>query len=73
MYFPIFRSGTKYSGLACVLSILLDRMEEESCVIVPLVVGSIKSVEPEIIPNLEQYRCLYQVIQKYIERYHSWL
>ncbi|CAL1534170.1 unnamed protein product [Lymnaea stagnalis] len=59
------RDGAKYSGLVCVLSLLLDRMEHDSCLTVPLVVGMIKTIRPEVIPNLDQYRVLYDVLGRY--------
>ncbi|CAL1534175.1 unnamed protein product [Lymnaea stagnalis] len=58
-------NGAKYSGLACVLSLLLDRMEHDSCLTVPLVVGTVKTIRPEVIPNLDQYRVLYDVLGTY--------
>ncbi|CAL1534187.1 unnamed protein product [Lymnaea stagnalis] len=59
------RNGAKYSGLASVLSLLLDRMEHDSCLTVPLVVGTIKTIRPEVISTVDQYRVLYQVLQRY--------
>ncbi|KAK0065014.1 receptor-type tyrosine-protein phosphatase T, partial [Biomphalaria pfeifferi] len=61
----ICRNGATYSGLACVLSLLLDRIDHDACITVPLVVGSIKSVRPEVIPTLEQYKILHDIIEKY--------
>ncbi|KAI8773564.1 receptor-type tyrosine-protein phosphatase T [Biomphalaria glabrata] len=61
----ICRNGATYSGLACVLSLLLDRIDHDACITVPLVVGSIKSVRPEVIPTLEQYKLLHDIIEKY--------
>ncbi|CAL1534171.1 unnamed protein product [Lymnaea stagnalis] len=58
-------NGAKYSGLACVLSLLLDRMEHDSCITVPLVVGTVKTIRPEVIPNLDHYRVLYDVLGRY--------
>ncbi|CAL1541406.1 unnamed protein product [Lymnaea stagnalis] len=58
------RNGARYSGLACVLSLLVDRMEHDSCLTVPLVVGSVKSIRPEVIPTVDQYRVLYDVLQR---------
>ncbi|XP_059168918.1 receptor-type tyrosine-protein phosphatase epsilon-like [Physella acuta] len=61
------RNGADYSGLACVLSLLLDRMDHDQSLTVPLVVGAIKCIRPQVIPSLDQYRCLYEVLQRYIE------
>ncbi|XP_059168909.1 receptor-type tyrosine-protein phosphatase alpha-like [Physella acuta] len=61
------RNGAEYSGLACVLSLLLDRMDHDQSLTVPLVVGAIKCIRPQVIPSLNQYRCLYQVLQRYNE------
>ncbi|XP_059173393.1 receptor-type tyrosine-protein phosphatase alpha-like [Physella acuta] len=61
------RNGAEYSGLACVLSLLLDRMDHDQSLTVPLVVGAIKCIRPQVIPSLDQYRCLYQVLQRYSE------
>ncbi|CAL1546513.1 unnamed protein product, partial [Lymnaea stagnalis] len=62
------RDGYTYSGHACVLTLLLDRMDNDLCLTVPLVVGAVKSIRPEVIPTLEQYRSLYLVLQAYNER-----
>ncbi|KAH9494749.1 hypothetical protein Btru_017787 [Bulinus truncatus] len=61
------RDGASLSGLACVLSLLLDRMDHDSCLTVPLVVGSIKSIRPEVIPTFEQYKMLYEALNRYNE------
>ncbi|XP_059168922.1 receptor-type tyrosine-protein phosphatase gamma-like [Physella acuta] len=61
------RNGAEYSGLACVLSLLLDRMDHDQSLTVPLVVGAIKCIRPQVIPSLDQYRCLYQVLKRYNE------
>ncbi|RUS89568.1 hypothetical protein EGW08_002686, partial [Elysia chlorotica] len=57
------RTGADQSGLMCVQSILLDRMEADQRLTVPLVVGSVKAIRPQIIPTLEQYECLYRVLR----------
>ncbi|XP_059173384.1 receptor-type tyrosine-protein phosphatase epsilon-like [Physella acuta] len=61
------RNGAEYSGLACVLSLLLDRMDHDQSLTVPLVVGAIKCIRPQVIPSLEQYRCLYKVLERHNE------
>ncbi|XP_059173381.1 uncharacterized protein LOC131953936 [Physella acuta] len=61
------RNGAEYSGLACVLSLLLDRMDHDQSLTVPLVVGAIKCIRSQVIPSMDQYRCLYQVLQRYNE------
>ncbi|KAH9494725.1 Receptor-type tyrosine-protein phosphatase zeta, partial [Bulinus truncatus] len=61
------RNGAEFSGFACTLSLLIDRMDFDSCLTVPLVVGAIKTVRPEVIPTLDQYRTLYHVLEKYVE------
>ncbi|XP_059176846.1 uncharacterized protein LOC131956428 [Physella acuta] len=59
--------GAEWSGLASVLTLLLDRMDHDQRLTVPLVVGAIKSVRPEVISSLSQYEVLY----KGLERYHE--
>ncbi|XP_059168921.1 receptor-type tyrosine-protein phosphatase gamma-like [Physella acuta] len=59
------RNGAEFSGLACVLSLLLDRMDHDQSLTVPLVVGAIKCIRPQVIPSLEQYYCLYEVLLRY--------
>ncbi|CAL1532181.1 unnamed protein product, partial [Lymnaea stagnalis] len=66
------RDGAKYSGLACVLTLLLDRMDNDLRLTVPLVVGAIKSIRPQVIPTLDQYRILYQVLHRYTESTSSY-
>ncbi|XP_059169926.1 uncharacterized protein LOC131951611 [Physella acuta] len=46
------RDGAGLCGLACVLGQLLDRADHDQRVCVPLVVGSLKCVRPEIIPSV---------------------
>ncbi|GFR91579.1 receptor-type tyrosine-protein phosphatase mu [Elysia marginata] len=57
------RNGADQSGLMCVQSILLDRLESDQCLTVPLVVGTIKAIRPQVIPTVEQYKCLYHVLK----------
>lgn len=57
------RNGADRSGLVCVQSILLDRLETDQCMAVPYVVGTIKAIRPQVIPTVEQYKCLYQVLR----------
>ncbi|KAK3735473.1 hypothetical protein RRG08_018247 [Elysia crispata] len=57
------RNGADNSGLMCVHSILLDRLEADQCLTVPLVVGSIKAIRPQVIPTYDQYKCLYSVLK----------
>ncbi|CAL1544879.1 unnamed protein product [Lymnaea stagnalis] len=61
------RNGATYSGLACVLTLLLDRMDNDHRLTVPLVVGAIKTIRPQVIPTVEQYKVLYQVLHRYNE------
>ncbi|KAH9487869.1 hypothetical protein Btru_067840 [Bulinus truncatus] len=61
------RNGALYSGLSCVLSLLLDRVDCDSYITVPLVVGSVKSVRLEVIPTYEQYRLLYRILEQYAQ------
>ncbi|CAL1536346.1 unnamed protein product, partial [Lymnaea stagnalis] len=60
------RDGARYSGLASVLINLLDRLDNSLYLNVPLVVGSIKSIRPQVIPTLDQYRTLHQVLKMYV-------
>ncbi|KAH9496276.1 hypothetical protein Btru_017969, partial [Bulinus truncatus] len=61
------RNGADLSGLACVLSLLLDRMDHDHHITVPLVVGAVKNVRPQIIPTLDQYKTLYNLLKQYSE------
>ncbi|KAI8786599.1 multiple epidermal growth factor domains protein 6 [Biomphalaria glabrata] len=61
------RNGADFSGLACVLSLLLDRMDHDHSITVPLVVGAIKSIRPQVIPTLEQYKTVYSLLKLYSE------
>ncbi|GFO40632.1 receptor-type tyrosine-protein phosphatase kappa [Plakobranchus ocellatus] len=44
-------------------SILLDKLEADQCLTVPLVVGAIKAIRPQVIPTVDEYMCLYQVLR----------
>ncbi|RUS73294.1 hypothetical protein EGW08_018943, partial [Elysia chlorotica] len=57
------RNGADQCGLMCVQSILMERMEVDQCLTVPLVVGTIKAIRPQVIPTLDQYKCLYRVLK----------
>ncbi|XP_055887198.1 receptor-type tyrosine-protein phosphatase alpha-like isoform X1 [Biomphalaria glabrata] len=61
------RNGAELCGLACLLSLLIDRVDFDSQLNVPLVVGSVKSIRPEVCPTLDQYRTLYRVLETYCE------
>ncbi|BFZ11376.1 hypothetical protein BsWGS_14415 [Bradybaena similaris] len=61
------RNGGQYCGLACILSLLLDRMDSDKRLTIPLVVGAIKAIRPQVIPTLTQYRLLYDVLRVYID------
>ncbi|GFO40636.1 receptor-type tyrosine-protein phosphatase alpha-like, partial [Plakobranchus ocellatus] len=57
------RNGADQCGLMCVQSILLDKLEADQCLTVPLVVGAIKAIRPQVIPTVDEYMCLYQVLR----------
>ncbi|KAK3780601.1 hypothetical protein RRG08_015965 [Elysia crispata] len=57
------RNGADHCGLMCVQSILLDRLKFDQCLAVPVVVGSIKAIRPQVIPTVDQYKCLYRVLK----------
>ncbi|GFO00482.1 receptor-type tyrosine-protein phosphatase kappa-like [Plakobranchus ocellatus] len=57
------RNGADICGLMCVQSILLDKLEAEQCLAVPLVVGAIKAIRPQVITTLDEYMCLYKVLR----------
>jgi protein tyrosine phosphatase len=59
------RNGAEYSGLVCVLSLLLDRLDNDHHLTVPLVVGAVKAIRPQVIPTAHQYNLLYQVLMMY--------
>ncbi|CAL1548843.1 unnamed protein product [Lymnaea stagnalis] len=42
-------------------------MDNDQRLTVPLVVGAIKTIRPQVIPTVEQYKVLYQVLQRYNE------
>ncbi|GFO07582.1 receptor-type tyrosine-protein phosphatase kappa [Plakobranchus ocellatus] len=57
------RNGADQCGLMCVQSILLDKLEADQCLTVPLIVGAIKAIRPQVIPTVDEYMCLYQVLR----------
>ncbi|KAH9487833.1 hypothetical protein Btru_067910, partial [Bulinus truncatus] len=59
--------GVYSSGFMAVLSILLDRVDNESYFSVPMVVGAIRSLHPKILTSLKQYQLLYHIIKRHIE------
>ncbi|GFN98833.1 hypothetical protein PoB_002533900 [Plakobranchus ocellatus] len=54
----------------CVQSILLDKLEADQCLAVPLVVGAIKAIRPEVISSVDEYMCLYKVLRLIYEASH---
>ncbi|CAG5123445.1 unnamed protein product, partial [Candidula unifasciata] len=61
------RNGADYCGLVCILSLLLDRIDSDQRLTIPLVVGAIKAIRPQVIPTLTQYKLLYDAINLYID------
>ncbi|CAL1536340.1 unnamed protein product [Lymnaea stagnalis] len=61
------RNGATYSGIACVLTNLMDRLDHDLCLSVPLVVGAVKSIRPQVIHTLDQYKTIYAVMKLYNE------
>ncbi|CAL1532184.1 unnamed protein product [Lymnaea stagnalis] len=59
------RNGASTSGLVCVLNLLMNRLDEDGHLTVPLVVGAIKCIRPQVIPTFAQYKVLYQAMQIY--------
>ncbi|GFN73654.1 receptor-type tyrosine-protein phosphatase [Plakobranchus ocellatus] len=57
------RNGANLCGLVCIQSILLDRLDVDQTIAVPLVVGAIRAIRPQVIPTVEQYKCLYNVLK----------
>ncbi|GFN87569.1 receptor-type tyrosine-protein phosphatase kappa-like, partial [Plakobranchus ocellatus] len=57
------RNGADQCGLMCVQFILLDKLEADQCLAVPLVVGAIKAIRPQVIATLDEYMCLYKVLR----------
>ncbi|GFN80098.1 receptor-type tyrosine-protein phosphatase mu [Plakobranchus ocellatus] len=57
------RNGADQCGLMYVQSILLDKLEADHCLAVPLVVGTIKAIRPHVIATLDEYMCLYKVLR----------
>ncbi|GFR89267.1 receptor-type tyrosine-protein phosphatase mu [Elysia marginata] len=57
------RNGADKSGLMCIQSILLDIMKLDRCLTVPLMVGKVKAIRPQVIPTVDQYKCLYRVLK----------
>ncbi|KAH9494737.1 hypothetical protein Btru_017749 [Bulinus truncatus] len=61
------RNGATYSGLCSVLVSLLDKLDSDSRVSVPLVVGAVKTIRPEVVPSMDQYRLVYDVLNRYCD------
>ncbi|KAH9508789.1 hypothetical protein Btru_050063 [Bulinus truncatus] len=57
------RNGSTYSGLACILNILLDRLINGLMLTVPLVVGTVKSIRSQVVGTLEEYMILYTALE----------
>ncbi|RUS88836.1 hypothetical protein EGW08_003381 [Elysia chlorotica] len=56
-------NGADQCGLMCVQSILLDKLQTDQYVAVPVVVGAIKAIRPQVIPTEDQYKCLYATLR----------
>ncbi|GFO17993.1 receptor-type tyrosine-protein phosphatase kappa [Plakobranchus ocellatus] len=60
MSLTVQKKSTKGSSTS---AILLDRLEVDQRLTVPLVVGAIKAIRPQVIPTVDQYKCLYRVLK----------
>ena len=45
------RDGATHSGLACVMNILMSRLDHDRRLTVPLVVGQVKAVRPQVVTS----------------------
>ncbi|KAK6991230.1 receptor-type tyrosine-protein phosphatase gamma, partial [Biomphalaria glabrata] len=61
------RNGASFSGLACALCLMIETLDTESCVNVPVIIGSLKFIRPEVIASVADYRLLYEVLERYSE------
>ncbi|KAK0069660.1 receptor-type tyrosine-protein phosphatase T-like isoform X1 [Biomphalaria pfeifferi] len=61
------RDGATYSGMACVLTILMDCLDQMSWFTIPGVLGTVKTIRPEVIPSLDDYLLLHKILHHYIE------
>uniref|UniRef100_A0A2C9KP11 protein-tyrosine-phosphatase n=1 Tax=Biomphalaria glabrata TaxID=6526 RepID=A0A2C9KP11_BIOGL len=61
------RNGATYSGLISVLCNLMDRLDNDMSCSIPIAVGLIKSVRPQAISTLEQYKLLFDILLRYTE------
>ncbi|XP_055884639.1 receptor-type tyrosine-protein phosphatase epsilon-like [Biomphalaria glabrata] len=61
------RNGASFSGLACALCLMIEKLDTESCVNIPVIVGSLKFIRPEVIASVADYRLLYEVLERYSE------
>ncbi|KAH9490839.1 hypothetical protein Btru_033529, partial [Bulinus truncatus] len=61
------KNGAEFSGLMCALTLLTERLKSNQEVNVPLVIGELKSLRPEIVSSLEQYKFLYKILKVYSE------
>ncbi|KAK0046254.1 receptor-type tyrosine-protein phosphatase T, partial [Biomphalaria pfeifferi] len=68
----VCKNGSTISGLACTLVTILDRLDQDKLVSVPLVVGSVKAIRPKVIDNMTEYRIVYEVLQSYIDTSSSY-
>ncbi|GFN78763.1 receptor-type tyrosine-protein phosphatase kappa [Plakobranchus ocellatus] len=44
-------------------TVYMCRLKVDNCLAVPLVVGAIKAIRPQVIPTVDHYKCLYQVLR----------
>ncbi|CAL1534162.1 unnamed protein product [Lymnaea stagnalis] len=65
------RDGAVRSGMACVLSYLIEKLENCVCLTVPLVVCSVKSARPGAFPTVEQYKDVYQMLETALLYLHN--
>ncbi|XP_059168915.1 receptor-type tyrosine-protein phosphatase epsilon-like [Physella acuta] len=63
----ICSNGAEYSGMAYVLSYMIDQLDN-GYLNIPYTVGTVKCLRPLVVPTLQQYKFLHQVIQLYNER-----
>ncbi|KAH9492071.1 Receptor-type tyrosine-protein phosphatase zeta [Bulinus truncatus] len=61
------KNGATLCGIAYILTVLLERLDNDLYVSVPFVVGAVKTVRPQVISTLVEYRSLYEVLERHVE------
>ncbi|KAK3607687.1 hypothetical protein CHS0354_010676 [Potamilus streckersoni] len=65
-------NGAERSGLFCVVAALVERTKIEQDVAVEQIIKQMRSIRPQVIQSVDQFKFCYDAIKTYLEQYDSY-